>query len=588
MLEKLRADQLLAASVAGSLSGLRDVLSNAADIQYNDTSPSRISIKALGDTTQDLVYTPIVPCRILDTRYGTTAPYNAPMVGGSAFSVSANLNNFAPQGGSASNCGLPANFSAVAITLTVTDPNFDAFMAASNTSNFGTLTQSVVMNFNAHRGTANSAIVPVDGSVKFYLGMPVQVTTNVIADVDGYFAPPQGGYVASVGAGTGVSVTGTAVNPIVGVAGSYQLPQGCTTNQVPQSNGSGGWTCVTIAAGPTGATGPAGPTGPTGPSGAAGAAGATGPQGVTGPAGPTGAAGATGAMGDTGAAGTNGNTVLNGTGAPNNANGADGDFYIDTAAEVVYGPKVAGAWPVSGTSLVGPAGATGATGAAGPMGDTGPAGAAGAAGATGPAGATGAAGAAGATGATGPAGATGAAGAAGATGPAGATGATGPAGATGPTGAKGSTVLNGTGAPNNLNGADGDFYIDTTTEVIYGPKVGGVWPTPGTSLVGPSGYATSAPIVTPNGDYTILSTDYTVLCTNPGAATKHMVLPAAASNTGRIFVIKRISTSSGACDVQGVANVDGGPNYVLSSPPTTPNAVTVQSDGTNWYIISSH
>ena len=210
MLEKLRADQLLAASVAKSLSGLRDVLATAADVQYSEPTSHRVSIEALGDSTQDLVYTPVIPCRILDTRNGTTSPYNAPMVGGSAFTVTANLNNFAPQGGSSSNCGLPANFSAVAVTLTVIDPNFDAYMAASSTSDWSVLNQSVVMNFNAHRGTANSAIVPVDGSMNFYLAMPAQVTTNVIADIDGYFAPPQGGYVASVGAGTGVSVTGTA------------------------------------------------------------------------------------------------------------------------------------------------------------------------------------------------------------------------------------------------------------------------------------------------------------------------------------------------------------------------------------------
>jgi hypothetical protein len=33
-----------------------------------------------------------------------------------------------------------------------------------------------------------------------------------------------------------------------------------------------------------------------------------------------------------------------------------GDFYLDTSAWVIYGPKASGAWPGSGTSLVGPAG----------------------------------------------------------------------------------------------------------------------------------------------------------------------------------------------------------------------------------------
>ena len=50
--------------------------------------------------------------------------------------------------------------------------------------------------------------------------------------------------------------------------------------------------------------------------------------------------------------------------------GNNGDFYINTAANTIYGPKTAGAWG-SPTSLVGPTGATGATGATGEKGEKG-------------------------------------------------------------------------------------------------------------------------------------------------------------------------------------------------------------------------
>jgi len=66
----------------------------------------------------------------------------------------------------------------------------------------------------------------------------------------------------------------------------------------------------------------------------------------------------------------------------------------------------------------------------------------------------------------------------------GTTGATGPAGATG---ANGTSVLNGASAPTANVGVTGDFYLDTTSEVLYGPKTGDAWPTSGTSLVGPAG-----------------------------------------------------------------------------------------------------
>lgn len=185
--------------------------------------------------------------------------------------------------------------------------------------------------------------------------------------------------------------------------------------------------------GPAGATGPVGPTGATGPAGPSGPAGATGlqgPKGDTGATGTQGSAGPQGPQGSQGPAGADGSTVLNGTGAPAGTLGHDGDFYLDTAADILYGPKASGTWPMPGTSLVGPAGRTGSTGPAGPQGFAGP---------------------------------------------------------QGPAGADGSTVLNGTGAPASSLGHDGDFYIDTAANALYGPKAGGAWPAVGVSLVGPSG-----------------------------------------------------------------------------------------------------
>jgi integrin beta 8 len=69
----------------------------------------------------------------------------------------------------------------------------------------------------------------------------------------------------------------------------------------------------------------------------------------------------TGPAGADGADGTNGSSVLNGSGAPSSGLGAIGDFYIDTTAHSIYGPKSGGGWG-SATSLVGPAGAAGADG----------------------------------------------------------------------------------------------------------------------------------------------------------------------------------------------------------------------------------
>jgi hypothetical protein len=65
----------------------------------------------------------------------------------------------------------------------------------------------------------------------------------------------------------------------------------------------------------------------------------------------------------------------------------------------------------------------------------------------------------------------------------GAQGATGP---TGPMGANGRTILSGSGSPSSNTGANGDFYIDDEAWAIYGPKSSGAWPS-SVTLIGPQG-----------------------------------------------------------------------------------------------------
>ncbi len=143
-----------------------------------------------------------------------------------------------------------------------------------------------------------------------------------------------------------------------------------------------------------------------------------------------------GVAGATGSAGADGNSVLSGTSNPTSNVGSQGDFYFNTANSTMWGPKGATSWPAAGVSLIGATGAKGDTGAAG---------------------AAGAAGVAGATGATGPA---------------------------------GKSTLNGTSGPTSADGNVGDFFINTSTNKIYGPKTAGGWPSTGISMVGTAGVTT--------------------------------------------------------------------------------------------------
>ena len=141
---------------------------------------------------------------------------------------------------------------------------------------------------------------------------------------------------------------------------------------------------------------------------------------------------------------------LSGSGAPAAALGFVGDFYVNTSAWTIYGPKTGSPgnpWG-SPTSLVGPKGATGATGAIG---------------------------ATGATGATGP------------QGPAGSNGTDGTDGTNGTNGTNGATWFMGSGEPSASQGNVGDLYLDTASGNVYQKASSSDWGAPIADITGPQG-----------------------------------------------------------------------------------------------------
>ena len=164
---------------------------------------------------------------------------------------------------------------------------------------------------------------------------------------------------------------------------------------------------------------------------------------------------------------------MNGTGNPGSGDGADGDFFINTASSQLFGPKAAGFWP-AGVSLVGPPGANGRT------------------------------------------------------------------------------VLNGSSDPVNATGTNGDFYINTTTSTLFGPKAAGAWPT-GVSLVGPAAGVVAPEIFSCTSgattNVTPAAATRTIFCNfaglNPGASGTqvNLVLPAASTYaSGTVITFRTTGT----------------------------------------------
>ncbi|WP_394771846.1 collagen-like protein [Mucilaginibacter sp.] len=73
-------------------------------------------------------------------------------------------------------------------------------------------------------------------------------------------------------------------------------------------------------------------------------------------------------------------------------------------------------------------------------------------------------------------------------------GATGATGAAGAAGAAGSKIYSGSGAPAASVGINGDYYLDVTGYLFYGPKAGGAWSAP-INLKGPKGDPGTANVI---------------------------------------------------------------------------------------------
>jgi collagen type VII alpha len=362
-----------------------------------------------------------------------------------------------------------------------------------------------------------------NGTLDIFYGA-TSITTSVLYGPTG---------IAGATGATGAGITGatgaTGNNGIDGATGSTGIdgPTGATGNN--GIDGATGATGIGIT-GATGATGIMGATGDTGATGSTGLVGATGDTGATGVTGPTGdryatttgatfsiTTGATGPFNvQTGLAYSIGQTVIIAFDASNQMIGTVTSYSPATGVMNVTVTSVTGGgsytgWSVNLNGAPGPAGPAGITGATGATGGTGIVGATGATGVTGPTGVgtTGSIGATGATGTTGlsilngpgnPAAGIGVPGEfyinittntiwgpKTATWPGAGVSLVGPAGTTGSTGSTGASVLNGTSNPTPGIGNNGDFFINTTTNMIFGPKAAGAWPGPGTSMTGPMG-----------------------------------------------------------------------------------------------------
>ena len=151
------------------------------------SSGSNPVTSALGSLAADLVFTPVTPCRIVDTRVGgvriaanASRDLDASHAGGS----------FITQGGSDTDCGIPANPAALALSVTGLNNTTTGYIRVYPYD--GTSAQGSPVPLNTINTTAtNDIIVPACQGCTQELKVFSTANTHYAAFVTGYFMAPQ-------------------------------------------------------------------------------------------------------------------------------------------------------------------------------------------------------------------------------------------------------------------------------------------------------------------------------------------------------------------------------------------------------------
>lgn len=147
-----------------------------------------VTPNALGDLTNDLVYTPITPCRIVDTRLSSGGGGPIAAMGVRAFR-SYGIANYTSQGGSTTNCGMQTESpEAVVLNVTAVRPAGAGFATVYPAEGPRPDTSSI--NYVAGAIVNNTVVTPID----FFFFRDFRIYTfaesDYVVDIVGYYDAP--------------------------------------------------------------------------------------------------------------------------------------------------------------------------------------------------------------------------------------------------------------------------------------------------------------------------------------------------------------------------------------------------------------
>jgi hypothetical protein len=141
--------------------------------------------------------------------------------------------------------------------------------------------------------------------------------------------------------------------------------------------------------------------------------------------------------------------------------------------------------------------------------------------------------------------------------------------------ATGTTLTTGNRSSTATAVTPGFYYFSNPNGANSGNVTGGEWKAIGGSNLSLLGIrsTTSATALT--------ASDYTLLC-NATAGGFTVTLPAASSNTGRIYVVRKTDEGSNAVTFSSAIRFSETSNFTSLNYPRT---IRIQSDGANWRLI---
>lgn len=167
----------------------------------------------------ELLYVPINPCRIVDTRNGTGS-YDVPLGDGSARTYYvAGSTGFPTQGGTSGGCGIPVSAMAVSATIIAWDPSSDGRIKAWPAGT--TEPNAIVQMYGSGTFGTGATLTLTSGAGKDLSVRNVGSSTDLLIDVTGYYVPQLYAYLA---AGGGIiDQSGRVVSSTKTSAGNYTV-----------------------------------------------------------------------------------------------------------------------------------------------------------------------------------------------------------------------------------------------------------------------------------------------------------------------------------------------------------------------------